>query len=196
VLTPIALTAWIFWKIFRGIDHIVLDILNGLLTLIGLAPYQGKVPGLGIVTLLLIILLTGLLARNYLGHKFLESGNWIAKQIPLFSKIYTTFQQLFTTILSEKREVFKQVVLFEYPRKNIYTLGFIIQEIRGEIREQVNADPLGVFLPTTPNPTTGFLVFVPQKDVIYLKMPVEEAIKLIISAGTIIQKKTPGASSV
>ncbi len=185
VLTPIALTVWLFWQIFHGIDKIVLGILNSLLTLVGIAPYQGKIPGLGIAVMIVLILTTGLVARNYLGRKMIRMGNWLIKQIPLFSKLYNTFQQLFTAILSEKRAVFKQVVLFEYPRRGIYSFGFITQKTGGEIKDRTGKDLLGIFLPTTPNPTTGYLIFVPQAEVVYLKMTVEEAIKLILSGGAI-----------
>jgi len=186
VTTPIALTIYIFWKLFKGLDSILIDLINSLITPFGVQPYRGHIPGLGIVVMVIIIILAGALARNYVGNKLFKLGDWLVTRIPLISKIYIAIRQLFEAIFSEKREVFKQAVLFEYPRKGIYSIGFITQDTRGEIQDHLDDDVYSVFLPTTPNPTSGYLLFVPKKDVTVLDMPIEEALKLIISGGAIV----------
>ncbi len=185
VVTPILLTVFIFWKLFKGLDSVVLNILNGLLVNFGFQAYYGKIPGLGVVVLVLGILLTGMIARNYLGKKLFKLGDWLVTQIPLISKIYIAIRQIFEAIFSEKREVFKQAVMFEYPRRGTYSVGFVTQDTRGEIQDKIDSDVLSVFVPTTPNPTSGYLIFVPKKDAIILDMTIEQALKLIISAGAI-----------
>ena len=186
VTTPIVLTIYIFWKLFKGLDSILIDVINNLIVPFGLKPYHGHIPGLGIIVMVIIIILAGALARNYVGNKLFRLGDWLVTRIPLISKIYIAIRQLFEAIFSEKREVFKQAVLFEYPRKGIYSIGFITQDTRGEIQERLTEDVYSVFLPTTPNPTSGYLLFVPKKDVVVLDMPIEEALKLIISGGAIV----------
>jgi len=186
VLTPIVLTIYIFWKIFQGLDRLLLNGINSLLAFVGFPAYHGRIPGLGIVVMLLIILLAGILARNYVGRKLFQLGDYLVTRIPLISKLYIALRQLFEALFSEKREVFKSAVLFEYPRKGIYSIGFITQDTKGEVQDRISEDLYSIFLPTTPNPTSGYLLFVPKKDVIVLDMPIEEALKLVISGGAII----------
>lgn len=185
VVTPIVLTIFIFWKIFNGLDNVVLDLSNNLLIFLGLQPYQGRIPGLGIIVMILVILIAGILARNYFGNKLFKLGDWLVTQIPLMSKIYIAIRQIFEAIFSEKREVFKEAVMFEYPRRGTYSIGFVTQDTRGEIQEKLDEDVLSVFVPTTPNPTSGFLLFIPKKEAVILEMSIEEALKLIISGGAI-----------
>ena len=186
VTTPIALTIYIFWKLFKGLDSILIDVINSLITPFGLKPYHGHIPGLGIIVMVILVILAGALARNYVGNKLFKLGDWLVTRIPLISKIYIAIRQLFEAIFSERREVFKQAVLFEYPRKGSYSIGFITQDTRGEIQDRIDEDVYSVFLPTTPNPTSGYLLFIPKKDVTLLDMPIEEALKLIISGGAIV----------
>ncbi len=186
VLTPIVLTIYIFWKIFRGLDNIIFDVINGLLAIAGLPLYHGKIPGLGVVVGLLAIVLAGMIAQNYIGHKLFKLGDSLVTRIPLFSKIYTAIRQVFEAIFSERREVFKQAVLFEFPRHGVYSIGFITQHTRGEIPQRLAKEVLSVYLPTSPVPTAGFLLFVPKADLIFLDMPVEDALKLVISGGAIL----------
>jgi uncharacterized membrane protein len=185
VVTPIVLTVFIFWKIFNGLDNVVLNLSNNLLAFLGIQPYHGKIPGLGIIVMILVILIAGIIARNYFGNKLFKLGDWLVTQIPLISKIYIAIRQIFEAIFSEKREVFKQAVMFEYPRKGTHSIGFVTQDTRGEVQDKLDEDVFSVFLPTTPNPTSGYLIFVPKKDAVILEMSIEDALKLIISGGAI-----------
>lgn len=185
VVTPILLTVFIFWKLFSGLDSVALNLLNGVLVKLGFEAYYGKIPGLGVAVLIIGIILTGMIARNYLGKKLFKLGDWLVTQIPLISKIYIAIRQIFEAIFSEKGEVFKQAVMFEYPRRGTYSIGFITQDTRGEIQDKIDSDVFSVFVPTTPNPTSGYLIFVPKKEAVILDMTIEDALKLIISAGAI-----------
>ncbi len=187
VLVPISLTLFIINYLFLKIDSILRDVIYKFFrTQLGLPLGDEPIPGLGFITLVLLILGTGLLARNYLGKKVIQFGEYILARIPIISRIYSTIQQISQAFLSEKREVFKKPVLFEYPRKGIYSIGFFTQDTRGPVQDALDEDVVSVFLPTTPNPTSGFLLFVPKTDIIDIDLSVEEAMKLVISGGAII----------
>lgn len=181
VLFPFVMTIFIITWLFTKIDNILQGIVTKFLARFGLIYF----PGIGFITVILIILLVGLIARNYFGKKILSIGDTIVTRIPLINRVYLAIQQISKAFLSEQRESFKRAVLIEYPRRGVYSIVFITQDTRGEIQEKIPEDSVSVFLPTTPNPTSGFLLFVPKKDIIPLKMPVEEALKLVISGGAI-----------
>ncbi len=142
-------------------------------------------PGLGAVIVLLLILLIGLLVKNYLGGRIVEFGERIVYQIPLVRPLYMAVKQLLVAVFSQSFSGFKRVALIEYPRKGIYALGFVTGVASGEVQELTQEVVLNVFLPTTPNPTSGFYLLVPEKDVVPLEMSVEEAFKLVISGGLV-----------
>jgi len=183
VLTPLVLTIFIIWKLFIGIDGLLQGFISNMLERVGVPATKY---GLGFISVILLILLTGLIARNYFGRKVIKLGENVLSKIPLISRIYMAIQQISNAFLSEKREVFKKAVLIEYPRKGIYSIGFFTQDTRGEVQERLNRDVVSVFLPTTPNPTSGFLLFVPKSDVTELDISIEEALKLVISGGAIV----------
>lgn len=125
-------------------------------------------------------------ARNYFGRKLIELGEWILSTIPIVNKVYRAIQQIAAVFISEKREAFSKAVLFEYPRKGIYSIGFVTRDAGGEVKEKLDKEMVSLFLPTTPNPTSGFLLFVPKDEIIVLDMPIEESLKLIISGGAVL----------
>jgi uncharacterized membrane protein len=183
VLTPLVLTIFLIWKLFIGIDGLLQGFISNMLERVGVPATKY---GLGFISVILLILLTGLIARNYFGRKVIKLGENVLSKIPLISRIYMAIQQISNAFLSEKREVFKKAVLIEYPRKGIYSIGFFTQDTRGEVQERLDRDVVSVFLPTTPNPTSGFLLFVPKSDVTELDISIEEALKLVISGGAIV----------
>ncbi|UCE19524.1 MAG: DUF502 domain-containing protein [Gemmatimonadota bacterium] len=186
VLTPIVVTAYVFWQLFFKID----GLLSGLLTEWGFFDLIGRrVPGLGFVTLVLLIIFTGMLTRNFVGKKFIELGDNIMIRIPIFNRIYTAVQQISQAFLTEKRSVFRKAVLVEYPRKGIFAIGFLTSDSKGEVQERTETEMCNVFLPTTPNPTSGFLLLVPKTEITPLDMTIEEALKLVISGGTVVPYK-------
>lgn len=189
VIVPIALTMFIIWTMFRKLDGLLQGVVNKVLVnWLGLTQIQGPIPGLGFITLIILIIITGMIARNYAGRKIIQVGDSIVARIPLISKIYIAIQQIMQALFSEKSEVFKKAVLIEYPRRGIYSVGFFTQDTKGVIQESIEEDVISVFLPTTPNPTSGFLLFVPKEEVIELDLSVEEALKLVVSGGAVIAK--------
>lgn len=119
-------------------------------------------------------------------REVIKLGGHLLAKIPLINRIYIAIQQISNAFLSEKQEIFKKAVLIEYPCKGIYSIGFFTQDTKGEVQDRLNQDVVSGFLPTTPNATSGFLLFVPKTAVIELDMPIEEALKLVISGGAIV----------
>jgi uncharacterized membrane protein len=143
------------------------------------------VPGLGVVLTFLLILLAGLLATNYFGHKLVQASEKLVYRIPLVKGIYTLFKQVADTVLSSERQGFRRVVLIEYPRRGIWSIGFVTGVSEGELQRITERRVINVFVPTTPNPTSGYYILVPEEDAKVLTMSVEEAFKLIVSGGMV-----------
>jgi uncharacterized membrane protein len=184
VILPSVVTIWVLWSLFSFIDRLAKKLPGDM--------FEG-IPGVGVVTFFAFILLVGMLASNVFGRRMISFGESIMVKIPFASKIYTAVQQISTTVLEGKGAVFNKVVLVEYPRKGIYSLGFITSEIGGEVQDLTKQEVISVFIPTTPNPTSGLLVFVPKEDLIYLQMSTEDGLKLVISGGFIAPTYTPAA---
>ena len=142
-----------------------------------------NIPGVEIIVALIFITLIGWLSLPFLGKKFFELFNNILKRIPILRTIYSAIGQM-TQSLTKTDNKQKSVVLLEYPRKGIWAVGFATKENEGIIKDKVNQDLINVFVPTTPNPTSGFLLMVPKNDLIYLDISFEQASKFIVSAGT------------
>jgi len=144
-------------------------------------PYN--IPGLEILISLLLITLIGFLSLSFLGKKLLEFFNNVLKRIPILRTIYSALGQMTETFTKGENNK-KNVVLIEYPRKGTWAVGFATKENRGELNEKTGKNLVNVFVPTTPNPTSGFLLMIPKEDLIYLDLTFEEASKFIVSAGT------------
>lgn len=187
VLIPLVLTIFIIWKLFIAIDGLLSGFINNMLERIGI-PVTSI--GLGFISVVLLIFLTGMIAKNYFGRKVIRIGEDIVTKIPLMNRIYLAIKQISNAFFSEKREVLKKAVLIEYPRKGIYSIGFFTQDTKGEVQDRLQQDVVSIFLPTTPNPTSGFLLFVPKTEVAELDMTIEEALKLVISGGAIVPTST------
>jgi uncharacterized membrane protein len=145
-----------------------------------------NIPGLGVILALVVLLLTGFLASNYLGRILLKMGNELLEHIPLVRSVYTTAKQISDTMFSNTGRSFRKVVLIRYPQKDTWSLAFQTGESLGELNAKLPEHMVSVFVPTTPNPTSGFLLMVPQDDMIELQMTVDEALKMIISLGVIV----------
>ena len=148
-----------------------------------------EIPGLGVAVIVTALILIGMFTTGYVGRFFVRLGEKILSKMPFISSVYNLLKQVFETFFSGKKQSFNQVVLLEYPRKDIWVLGFVSAETGGEIKRKIKNKVLNVFVPTTPNPTSGFLIFVPEKDVIKLKMSVEDGLKLVISCGIVAPEK-------
>jgi uncharacterized membrane protein len=179
VIVPAALTFWVIWLLFRKVD----GILGGVL-----AYYTGySIPGLGFVAVILLVLFVGMLASNLVGRRLVGIGDHIIARVPIVSRIYTAVKQISEVFLTDKGTVFRRAVLIEYPRRGIYSVAFVTAEHAACLGDPGSPSPtIHVFLPTTPNPTSGFFLAVPVEDVIPLNMDIENALKLVISAGSVV----------
>lgn len=172
IVLPFLLTLYFLWLVFGFVDGLIGPVLK---LIIG-----QRLPGVGFIFTVGLILGTGVLATNYLGRRLLAWGERLFIRLPLVRSIYQTLKQLVHAVFSEKQKAFQRVVLVEYPRKGVYSLAFLTRDVE-EAGEMVMA-----FVPTTPNPTSGFLLLIPKKEVKYLDMSVEDGLKLIVSGGVIV----------
>lgn len=147
-----------------------------------------RIPGLGAVLAAAVLLLTGLLVANIVGRKLVDFWESVLKRIPLVRSVYSASKSFAEMVLTNNTQSFKQVLLIQYPRKGIYTMCFQTAGASslGEIQERTGEDVICVFVPTTPNPTSGFIMFVPKQEVIVLDMAVEDAIKMVVSLGVVV----------
>ena len=198
IVAPISLTIYILYHLFRFLDGILSEVVTRFLVYqIGIRQLENThIPGLGILAILALLLIFGTFARNYLGKKMISVGDYIVTRIPLINRIYIAIREISEAILSEKREVFKKAVLIEYPRKGVYSIAFFTQDTKGPVQNVIKQDVVSVFVPTTPNPTWGYLLFVPKSSIQELHMSVEDAMKLIISGGSIHLKETRGLTKL
>jgi uncharacterized membrane protein len=143
------------------------------------------IPGSGIVLVILIILITGALVTNILGRKLLDLWERALNKIPGFRNIYNALKKISSTVLNTSSESFRKAFLIQYPSKGIWVIAFQSGDYKGEVESIIGKDVINLFVPTTPNPTSGFFVMIPKKDAVELQMSVEEAFKLVISAGVV-----------
>lgn len=187
VLLPISLTIYVIVFLFKLVDRF----LGYLPTKYNPQTYLPfHIPGLGFILLVFIIFFIGLLVRNYIGHKLVDMWEQLVGRIPFIRSIYIATKQLAETIFLKTNTNLKRVVLVEYPRKGLYALGFTTGITKGEIQDKTHKKVINVFVPTTPNPTSGFYLLVPEEDLKYLEMAVEDAFKLLISGGIITPEKS------
>jgi len=177
VLIPIGITLYLTIFLIRVSGNIIPKEINPNNYL----PFN--IPGVEILMALLIITITGWLSLSFLGKKFFEYFNNILKKIPILRTIYSAIGQM-TESFAKPDNNQKSVVLLEYPRKGVWAVGFATKENEGMIKNEIKEEIINVFVPTTPNPTSGFLLMVPKKDLIYLDVTFEQASKFIVSAGT------------
>ena len=143
------------------------------------------IPGSGIVLVILVILITGALVTNILGRKLLDLWERALNKIPGFRNIYNALKKISSTVLNTSSESFRKAFLIQYPSKGIWVIAFQSGDYKGEVESIIGKDVINLFVPTTPNPTSGFFVMIPKKDAFELQMSVEEAFKLVISAGVV-----------
>lgn len=186
VTAPLAITAYLAWSFVGWVDGWVKPYIPSRYNPDFYLPFA--VPGFGLIVALLLITLVGFLAANFIGRTIVHIGESILDRMPLIRSVYRALKQIFETILSSKSDMFKKAAIIEYPRRGAWSIVFISSEGRNEVTGHLEpnlGEMVAVFLPSTPNPTTGFLMYVPRTDVIELSMTVEEAAKLVISAGLV-----------
>lgn len=184
IVAPIGLTMWLVWSVITFIDGRLVPLVPAFYNP---STYLGNdVPGFGVIIFFLFTAVVGSLTKGLVGRRILTWGETIVDRLPLVRSIYNGIKQIAETILNPTNNSFQKAALIEYPRRGIWAVAFVSTETRGEVGEKLPEDEnVSVFLPTTPNPTSGFLLFVPRNDLVMLDMEVEDAAKLIISAGLV-----------
>ena len=195
IWVPLAITIWVLDLIIGTMDQ-SLSLLPAdwhPRALIG-----RQVPGLGVILTLLVILVTGVLARNFIGARLVRAWEGLLRRIPVVNSIYSSVKQVSDTLLSGSGQAFRKVLLVQYPRQGVWTIAFQTGTPAGEIGERVRADMVSVYVPTTPNPTSGFFLMMPRDQVIELSMGVDEALKYVVSMGVIAPpaRETAGADPI
>jgi uncharacterized membrane protein len=184
VTAPLTITIYMSYNLLIWVNEVTSNIIPQQWKIGDFVPYA--VPGLGLLLLIMAMVIIGMLTTGYIGRFFVRIWEGIIKKMPIVSSIYSLVKQIVETFLSQKSRSFSQVVLVEYPRKGLWTLAFVSKESTGgKIDAKTGERTVSIFIPTTPNPTSGFLIFVPENDVIKLDLSVEECLKYVISCGIV-----------
>ena len=182
LLVPVVVTFSLLAAVVRTMDG-----------MINLIPHQYQpaqllgfdIPGLGLILTVLIVLVTGMIGASFIGKRLVRLGEHLLARIPLVRAVYGSLKHVLETILHNNKDTFRRVVMIEYPRKGVYAIAFVTGTDQGEVQHKTSDNVIAVFVPTTPNPTSGFLLYVPESDIIPLAMSVEEGMKCVISAGVV-----------
>jgi uncharacterized membrane protein len=194
ICAPLAITAYLTWSFIMWVDGWVKPYLPAQYNPDTYLPFS--VPGFGLVIALAFITIVGFLTANIIGRSIVGFGESLLSRMPLVRGIYKALKQIFETVLAEQSNAFKQAGLIEYPRKGVWSIVFLATEIKGEVGARLGADGediVAVYVPTTPNPTSGYLLYVPRSDIVLLDMSVEDAAKMIVSAGLVVPDHHPDA---
>lgn len=188
ITAPIGLTIYLAWLVISFIDERVFSVIPARYNPETYLPFS--IPGIGLVLAAVALTLIGAVTAGFLGRLFRRLSEAVLNRLPIIRSLYTAIKQIIETVFANQSAAFREVVLIEYPRRDAWSVGFITGSIRGEIKAHLRRDMVNVFVPTTPNPTSGFLLFVPEEDVVRLAMSVEDGIKLVISGGIITPPET------
>ncbi len=183
VAAPVSITFWLAWKFISFVDNTVRPYIPVKWNPETYLPFA--LPGLGLVVVLVVLTVVGALTKGYLGRLITRISEGAISQLPIVRSVYSWTRQVFETVLSQKSTAFREVVLVEYPNRGTWAVGFITGQTEGEVQELTSETVVNVFVPATPNPTTGFLLFIPERDIHHLDLTVEEGIKLVISSGIV-----------
>tara|TARA_B100001123_G_scaffold450970_2_gene625626 strand:- start:227 stop:820 length:594 start_codon:yes stop_codon:yes gene_type:complete len=183
VTGPIGITIYLVWLIIAFIDNRITPLIPDRYNPEFYLPFN--IPGLGLVVVLVGLTLVGFISVHFLGRTFFLIGENLVNRMPVVRSVYGALKQIFETVLAQSSTSFREVVLVEYPRRGLWALAFVTSVTKGEVQRLTEKDVVNIFLPTTPNPTSGFLLFVPRNDLISLDMTVEEGIKMVISGGLV-----------
>lgn len=195
IAAPISITIYLTWAFITFVDEKIKPLIPHAYNPDNYLPFS--VPGVGLVTAFVCLTLLGFITANYLGRSIIAAGERMLSRMPLIRNLYSGLKQLFETVLSQQQKSFQRAGLVEYPRKGLFAVVFISTAAQGEVRARLDGetgagdegdDIIGVFLPTTPNPTSGFLLYVRESEIIPLDMSIEDAAKLVISASLVSPK--------
>jgi uncharacterized membrane protein len=185
VIAPVWLTVWLIWSVVGWVDSAVLPLIPQQFQP---EEYVGvNLRGVGVVIFLIFTVLVGWIAKGILGRSLIHFAESVVDRMPVVRSVYSGIKQISETVFAQTERSFEKACLIQYPRRGIWAIGFVSTTARGEVSEraETGGELLSIFVPTTPNPTSGFLLFFPEEDVILLDMSIEEAAKLVISAGLV-----------
>jgi len=185
VIAPVWLTIWLIWSVVGWIDSAVLPLIPQRFQP---SEYVGiNLRGVGVVFFLIFTILVGWIAKGILGRSLIHFAESLVNRMPVVRSVYSGIKQISETVFAQTERSFEKACLIQYPRRGIWAIGFVSTTARGEVSEraETSGELLSIFVPTTPNPTSGFLLFFPAEDVILLDMSIEDAAKLVISAGLV-----------
>ena len=199
VIAPVGLTVWLVWTVIGWVDGFVLPFVPSqyqpeeLLKAILGEDVRVNIRGLGVVFFLVFTTFIGWIAKGLLGRTFIRSAENLVNRMPVVRSVYSGVKQIAETVFAQADRSFEKACLIEYPRRGLWAIGFISTAAKGEVSKRAGSEQkmLSIFVPTTPNPTSGFLLFFPAEDVIELDMSVEDAAKLVISAGLVYPEDLP-----
>ena len=199
VIAPVGLTVWLVWTVIGWVDGFVLPFVPSqyqpeeLLKAILGEDVRVNIRGLGVVFFLVFTTFIGWIAKGLLGRTFIRSAENIVNRMPVVRSVYSCVKQIAASVFAQADRSFEKACLIEYPRRGIWAIGFISTAAKGEVSKRAGSGQKmqSIFVPTTPNPTSGFLLFFPAEDVIELDMSVEDAAKLVISAGLVYPEDLP-----
>ncbi len=189
ITAPVVITFWIVLTLVNAFDNIVTPLIPDKYNPNSYLPRE--VPGIGLLVLVSFLILIGFITANFFGRWIVNKTEVIFQNTPFIKFFYNTIKQILETVLSSKSNAFRKAVLLEYPRKGVWVIGFTTGEVKGEMKSKFKSKMINVFVPTTPNPTSGFLLLVPEKDLKYLNLKVDDAIRTVVSAGIISGKNYP-----
>ncbi len=183
VTAPIGITFYLAWIFIRFIDNNVTRLIPPVYNPNNYLSFS--VPGLGLIVVITFLILVGWFAKNFFGRLLIRISEYVVGRMPVIRNIYGAIKQIIETIMASQSQAFRDVVMLEYPRKGVWSIGFVTGGSKGEVQRVTSDETVNVFVPTTPNPTSGYLLFVPKKELHFLDMTVEEGVKLVVSAGII-----------
>lgn len=191
VTAPIGITLWFTWAIITFFDSTVVPLIPAHYNPETYLPVP--LPGMGLVLAVIVLVFVGWLAAGLMGRWLVRMSEQLMARMPVIRNIYSAVKQIMETVLAQNANAFRHVVLVEYPRRGIWTMGFVTGTTDGEVQHVVDTELVNVFVPTTPNPTSGFLLFVPKIDLYYLDMTSEEGFKMLVSTGIVtpVDRRTP-----
>ncbi len=193
VCAPLAITAWITWSFMGWVDSWVKPYIPARYWPDSYLPFA--IPGFGLVVALILITLIGFLTANIIGRTIIGWGERLLSRTPLVRTVYMALKQIFETVLADRSTSFKTAALMEYPRKGVWCIVLVATDAKGEVARTLSDhsdEMIAVFLPPAPNPTSGFLLFVPRKDLRILDMSIENALKLVVSSGLVMPDEPGG----
>ena len=183
VTAPISITFYLAWLFISFMDEKVTPLIPMRYNPENYLPFG--LPGLGLIIAFVALTLIGALTAGFVGRFYQRTVDRILNRVPVIRGIYASVKQILETVLAQQSKAFRQAVLVEYPRRGLWAIAFVTGRTEGEVQNLTDEEVVNIFLPTTPNPTSGFLLFVPRKDLVPLSMSVEEAIKMVISGGMV-----------